>query len=85
MQARIGVPVETALGLSNEPAWLDGYGWISAPTARQLLVDAELRRVCSRSSTGELVDVDGPVRPWLPAAERLPTDKRTWLTDDPPF
>ena len=57
VQAMTVVPVETALGLSNEPAWLDGYGWISAPTARQLLVDAELRRVCVRASTGELVDV----------------------------
>jgi hypothetical protein len=58
VQAHIVVPVETALGLSNEPAWLDGYGWISAPTSRQLLVDAELRRICAQTSTGVLVDVD---------------------------
>jgi hypothetical protein len=64
VQASINVPVETGLGLSNEPAWLDGYGWISAPTARLLLVDAELRRVCTRSGTGELVDLaDRDVRP----------------------
>jgi predicted transcriptional regulator len=44
--------VETASGLSNEPAWLDGYGWISAPTSRQLLVDAELRRLCAQTGTG---------------------------------
>jgi hypothetical protein len=64
VQAAISVPVETALGLSNEPAWIDGYGWISAPTARLLLVDAELRRVCTRTGTGQLVDVaDRDVRP----------------------
>ena len=57
VQAHIVVPVETALGLSNEPAWLEGYGWISAPTCRTLLVDAELRRVCARAGTGEVVDV----------------------------
>lgn len=64
VQALVVVPVETALGLSNEPAWLDGYGWLSAPTTRQLLVDAELRRVCAQSATGRLVDVaDRAVRP----------------------
>ncbi len=60
----IRVPVETALGLSNEPAWLDGYGWIDAPTARDLLVDAELRQVCVQSSSGALVDLaPADVRP----------------------
>lgn len=64
VQASITVPVETGLGLSNEPGWLDGYGWVSAPTARLLLVDAELRRVCTRTGTGELVDLAGrDVRP----------------------
>lgn len=56
--------METSLGLSNEPAWLDGYGWISAPTCRQLLLDAELRRVCTRAGSGELVDLaERAVRP----------------------
>jgi hypothetical protein len=64
VQASVVVPVETALGLSNEPAWLDGYGWISAPTCRLLLVDAELRRVCVQTGTGQLVDVaERDVRP----------------------
>jgi predicted transcriptional regulator len=58
VQAHIVVPVETALGLSNEPAWLDGYGWISAPTSRQLLIDAELRRICAQAGTGLIVDLD---------------------------
>ena len=64
VQASITVPVETALGLSSEPGWLDGYGWISAPTCRLLLVDAELRRVCAQGGTGQVVDVaDRDVRP----------------------
>lgn len=64
VQANIGVPVETGLGLSNEPAWSDGYGWLSAPTTRLLLVDAGLRRVCLQSRTGQLVDVaERAVRP----------------------
>ena len=57
VQAMIVVPVETALGLSNEPAWLDGYGWIDAPTSRTLLVDAELRRVCADRTTGQPLDL----------------------------
>ncbi len=62
--ANLTVPVETSLGLSNEPGWLDGYGWISAPTCRLLLVDAELRRLCVQAGTGQLVTVDGRlVRP----------------------
>lgn len=58
------VPVETALGLSNEPSWLDGYGWLSAPATRSLLVDAELRQVCAQSRTGVVVDLaERAVRP----------------------
>ena len=64
VQANITVPVETSLGLSNEPGWLDGYGWLSAPNCRLLLVDAELRRICVQSGTGQMVDVaDRDVRP----------------------
>ena len=43
VQAVVVVPVETASGLSDEPAWLDGYGWLDAPMSRVLLPDAELR------------------------------------------
>ena len=64
VQASIVVPVETALGLSSEPGWLAGYGFLSAPTCRLLLVDAELRRVCAQAGTGQLLDVtDRTVRP----------------------
>jgi hypothetical protein len=64
VQAQVVVPVETALGLSSEPGWLQGYGWVSAPSCRLLLVDAELRRVCAQTGSGQLLDVaDRLVRP----------------------
>ena len=64
VQASIVVPVETALGLSNEPGWLAGYGFVSAPTCRLLLVDAQLRRVCAQAGTGQVVDLaDRAFRP----------------------
>jgi hypothetical protein len=64
VHANLTVPVETSIGLSNEPGWLDGYGWLSAPTCRLLLVDAELRRLCAQTGTGQLVDVaDQLIRP----------------------
>lgn len=69
VQAQIVVPVETALGLSNEPAWLDGYGYLSAPTTRVLLVDAELRRACVQTSAGRLVDLSEQVHRPPPTPE----------------
>ena len=65
------VPAETGLGLSNEPGWLD------APTTRQLLVDAELRRACADSTTGQLVDHDPRDRRPPPT----PTGLRTALLE----
>ncbi len=64
VQATIVIPVETALGLSNEPGWLDGYGFFSAQASRLLLVDAELERACAQTGTGQLVDLaDRSLRP----------------------
>ena len=57
VQAVITVPVETALGLSDEPAWLDGYGWLDAPSSRLLLPDAELRRLSVDGPTGQVLDL----------------------------
>ncbi len=62
VQAHISVPVETLLGLSNEPGYLAGYGWIDAPASRQLLLDAELRRALVHPNTGRLLDLDSTVR-----------------------
>ena len=68
----ITVPITTALGLSDEPGWLPGYGWVSAPTVRQLLPAAELRQACLAAdgpAAGQLVDVaDRVVRPGCGAA-----------------
>ena len=77
VQVLIHLPVTTALGLSNEPGWLAGYGWITAPQCRQWLVDAELRQVCVDRSSGQVVDLaDRAVRP-----DPTPTGARTALLD----
>ena len=57
VRVNVLLPVETALGLSNEPGWVDGYGWLSAPASRQLLVDAELRALCTDARTGQALDL----------------------------
>ncbi len=63
MQVLLHLPVTTALGLDNEPGWLPGYGWISAPQCRQWLTMAELRQVCV-GPDGFVVDsADRVVRP----------------------
>jgi hypothetical protein len=60
IQVLIHLPVTTALGLDNEPGWLPGYGWISAPQCRQWLTIAELRQVCV-GRDGFVVDTDDRV------------------------
>jgi hypothetical protein len=65
------VPVTVALGLSDEPAELCGYGPIDADHARELLPDAVLRKVCVDAATGEVLAVaEKPVRPSAPAELR---------------
>ena len=82
VQANIVIPVETALGLSNEPAWLDGYGWLDAPTSRELLLDAELRQVCTQTGTGQLVDVHPTHRRPAPTPEGVRQSLLDMLTAD---
>lgn len=92
VQMLIHVPVTTALGLSNEPGWLEGCGWISAPQVRQLLPVAELRQVCTTAS-GQVVDLadrvtrppptPGDVRAAVVAMATRPFDitDKTWRTE----
>jgi hypothetical protein len=47
--------VETALGLSDEPAHLAGYGPITAGVARDLAADGEWRALLTDATSGELV------------------------------
>lgn len=65
----VRMPVAVALGLSDHPALLAGYGPIAAAEARALLPDADLVRACVDSRTGEVLAVDPPVRAktWRPA------------------
>jgi hypothetical protein len=63
VQILIHLPVTTALGLDNEPGWLPGYGWVSAPQCRQWLTIAELRQVCVGADGFVLDSADRVVRP----------------------
>ena len=66
------VPVETALGLSSNPAELVGYGPITAEHARELMVAAELRHGVVDRATGRLIGLsDQRVSP--PAGLTWPT------------
>jgi hypothetical protein len=67
----VRMPVAVALGLSDHPAVLAGYGPIGADEARALLPAADLVRACVDATTGEVLAADPPVR------------KRTWLQGDP--
>jgi hypothetical protein len=58
----VRMPVAVALGLSDHPALLAGYGPIGADQARALLPQADLVKACVDSTTGEVLAVEQPVR-----------------------
>jgi hypothetical protein len=60
--ADVRMPVAVALGLSDHPAVLAGYGPIDADQARALLPTADLVKACVDARTGEVLAVDRPVR-----------------------
>ena len=64
----VHVPMATALGLSDEPGDLDGYGPVSAGRVRLLLPDARLRRVLVDGRSGRPLHVDS--RTTSPARRR---------------
>jgi hypothetical protein len=57
-RTEIGVTMtmDTYLGLTDDPAILDGYGPICAEQARELLPEATLRRLITDDLSGELLD-----------------------------
>ncbi|MGV9193632.1 DUF222 domain-containing protein [Microbacterium sp. MC2] len=70
---RITIPALSILGLSDEPATLDGYGPIDMNTAKRLAAGAtSWIRVVTHPITGTVLDVDRKVY-------RVPTDLRRWL------
>ncbi len=68
----VRMPIAVALGLSDHPALLAGYGPIGAREARALLPQADLVRACVDSATGEVLAVERPVRraTWAAATGR---------------
>jgi hypothetical protein len=85
VQVRVTVPAATALGLLDEPGWLDGHGWISAPLSRTLLTCAELRKAVVAPHSGQLVDlgdrVERPNAAGSRAASARETVRRMVLAD----
>ncbi|MEO6205086.1 MAG: DUF222 domain-containing protein [Mycobacteriales bacterium] len=93
VQVLVHLPVTTALGLDNEPGWLAGYGWVSAPQCRQWLSSAELRQVCVGADGFVLDTADRVLRPQpTPAGIRDallgmvcdpgPVTSKTWQVQD---
>ncbi len=69
----VTVPVMTLLGVSDEPATLDGYGPIDAETARRLAAHApSFTRLLTHPVSGGLLDVDR-------TSYRPPADLKRWL------
>jgi hypothetical protein len=61
-QVVIEVPVATAVGLTDGPVHLDGYGWITAQQGLALIPHAELRHACV-DTTGRMVHLGEPTTP----------------------
>jgi hypothetical protein len=69
----VTVPVLTLLGVSEQPATLEGYGPIDADTARRLAAHApSFQRILTHPITGTLLDVDR-------RSYRPPADLKRWL------
>jgi hypothetical protein len=67
------VPMMTLLGLSDEPATLDGYGPIDGETARRLTAHApSFHRILTHPVSSTILDVDRTVY-------RPPADLERWL------
>jgi hypothetical protein len=69
----VTVPVMTLLGLSDEPAMLDGMGPIDPATARKLTAEApSFHRILTHPISGTVLDIDR-------VTLRIPADMRRWL------
>lgn len=55
--ARVVIPAGTALGVSDEPGELPGYGPIPGPLARALAADATWSRIITDPATGATLDI----------------------------
>mgnify|MGYP001267180053 CR=1 FL=1 len=67
------IPMMSLLGLSDEPATLDGYGPIDADTARKLTAHApSFQRILTHPVTSTILDVDR-------TSYRPPADLKRWL------
>lgn len=69
----VTVPVLTAMGESDEPGFLHGYGPIDAETARRMAAKApSFHRILTHPVSSAILDVDR-------TSYRVPADLRRWL------
>jgi hypothetical protein len=74
LRVLVTVPMLTILGLSEEPAHLDGYGPIPPEMSRRLVAHAPaLTRVLTHPVTGTVLDVER-------TSYKVPAALRRWLT-----
>jgi len=51
---------DVVLGVSDNPVYLDGYGWTPAPVGRRILSqNADMRRIIDDPITGQTLDISG--------------------------
>lgn len=66
----VQTPVDTALGVTQHPVFLHGYGWITPKQGLALLAEAELRKACLDPRSGRLLALEDAVLPGVtPEAE----------------
>jgi len=62
----VHVGADVVLGVSDNPVYLDGYGWTPAPVGRRVLSeDAEMRRIIDDPITGHTLDISA--KTYLPS------------------
>ncbi len=54
----VHIGADVILGHSDNPAYLDGYGWTPAPVGRRILrQNADMRRIIDDPHTGQILDI----------------------------
>ncbi|TDE00249.1 HNH endonuclease signature motif containing protein [Jiangella asiatica] len=52
----VTLSLDTLVGTNDDPAWLDGHGWVTAQVGRLIAADATLRRLVTDPVDGRLLD-----------------------------
>ena len=78
---------DVVLGISDNPVYLEGYGWTPAPVGRRVLrQNAEMRRIIDDPVTGQALDISAKTytpSPAMALAARMRDQLCTFPTCDP--